>query len=92
MLLDRGMLHLRTFGYGHSFGVISHYYGREPGAIVNSYQGPFYRTQQAQAFSSKFYHQPLLALAYLSGLPIAESQEWSLSDTENMNRIVQVWS
>ena len=31
MLLDRDMLHLRTFGYGHSFGVISHYYGREPG-------------------------------------------------------------
>ena len=31
MLLDREMLHLRTFGYGHSFGVISHYYGREPG-------------------------------------------------------------
>ena len=31
MLLDRNMLHLRTFGYGHSFGVISHYYGREPG-------------------------------------------------------------
>jgi len=31
MLLEKGMLELRTFGYGHSFGVISHYYGREPG-------------------------------------------------------------
>ena len=28
MLLSEGMLQLRTFGYGHSFGVISHYYGR----------------------------------------------------------------
>lgn len=26
-----GMLGLRTFGYGHSFGVLSHYYGREAG-------------------------------------------------------------
>lgn len=26
-----GMLGLRTFGYGHSFGVLSHYYGREGG-------------------------------------------------------------
>ncbi len=28
---DRGMLQYRTFGYGHSFGVLSHYYGREAG-------------------------------------------------------------
>lgn len=26
-----GVLHRRTFGYGHSFGVLSHYYGREAG-------------------------------------------------------------
>ena len=26
-----GMLKYRTFGYGHSFGVLSHYYGREAG-------------------------------------------------------------
>jgi len=26
-----GLLHLRSFGYGHSFGVLSHYYGREAG-------------------------------------------------------------
>ena len=26
---DRGLLQYRTFGYGHSFGVLSHYYGRE---------------------------------------------------------------
>jgi len=25
------MLNLRSFGYGHSFGVLSHYYGREKG-------------------------------------------------------------
>ena len=28
-LADRQMLQYRTFGYGHSFGVLSHYYGRE---------------------------------------------------------------
>ena len=26
-----GLLANRTFGYGHSFGVLSHYYGREAG-------------------------------------------------------------
>lgn len=25
------LLRYRTFGYGHSFGVLSHYYGREAG-------------------------------------------------------------
>ena len=28
---ERDMLRYRTFGYGHSFGVLSHYYGREAG-------------------------------------------------------------
>ncbi|MEM6971862.1 MAG: aminopeptidase P family protein [Pseudomonadota bacterium] len=28
---ERGLLHYRSFGYGHSFGVLSHYYGREAG-------------------------------------------------------------
>ena len=28
---NRDMLQYRTFGYGHSFGVLSHYYGREAG-------------------------------------------------------------
>ena len=28
---ERGLLRHRTFGYGHSFGVLSHYYGREAG-------------------------------------------------------------
>ncbi len=28
---DHGLLKYRTFGYGHSFGVLSHYYGREAG-------------------------------------------------------------
>ncbi|MEC8728813.1 MAG: aminopeptidase P family protein [Candidatus Puniceispirillales bacterium] len=28
---DLGYLDRRTFGYGHSFGVLSHYYGREAG-------------------------------------------------------------
>ncbi|MDF3414386.1 M24 family metallopeptidase [Sulfitobacter sp. M57] len=27
----RGLLKYRSFGYGHSFGVLSHYYGREAG-------------------------------------------------------------
>lgn len=30
-LEDRDMLQYRTFGYGHSFGVLSHFYGREAG-------------------------------------------------------------
>lgn len=30
-LAERDLLHYRTFGYGHSFGVLSHYYGREAG-------------------------------------------------------------
>ncbi len=29
--LEHGLLQYRTFGYGHSFGVLSHYYGREAG-------------------------------------------------------------
>ncbi len=28
---EHDLLHRRTFGYGHSFGVLSHYYGREAG-------------------------------------------------------------
>ncbi len=28
---DHGLLKYRTFGYGHSFGVLCHYYGREAG-------------------------------------------------------------
>lgn len=31
MFAAEGMLELRTFGYGHSFGALSHYYGREAG-------------------------------------------------------------
>jgi creatinase len=30
-LEGRDLLQYRTFGYGHSFGVLSHYYGREAG-------------------------------------------------------------
>jgi len=30
-LAARDLLHYRSFGYGHSFGVLSHYYGREAG-------------------------------------------------------------
>jgi len=30
-LSDRDLLQYRTFGYGHSFGLLSHYYGREAG-------------------------------------------------------------
>lgn len=28
---ERDLLQYRTFGYGHSFGILSHYYGREAG-------------------------------------------------------------
>lgn len=28
---DMGLLKYRSFGYGHSFGILSHYYGREAG-------------------------------------------------------------
>jgi creatinase len=30
-LKERDLLQYRTFGYGHSFGILSHYYGREAG-------------------------------------------------------------
>ncbi len=30
-LAERGLLHYRSFGYGHSFGLLGHYYGREAG-------------------------------------------------------------
>ncbi len=30
-LAERDLLQYRTFGYGHSFGLLSHYYGREAG-------------------------------------------------------------
>jgi creatinase len=30
-LAERQLLQYRTFGYGHSFGILSHYYGREAG-------------------------------------------------------------
>ena len=30
-LAARNLLQYRTFGYGHSFGILSHYYGREAG-------------------------------------------------------------
>lgn len=30
-LAERELLQYRTFGYGHSFGLLSHYYGREAG-------------------------------------------------------------
>ena len=30
-LQDRQLLQFRSFGYGHSFGILSHYYGREAG-------------------------------------------------------------
>jgi creatinase len=30
-LAEEGLLQYRSFGYGHSFGILSHYYGREAG-------------------------------------------------------------
>ena len=34
---EHGLLQYRTFGYGHSFGVLSHYYGREAGLEFREY-------------------------------------------------------
>jgi creatinase len=31
LLAARDLLQFRSFGYGHSFGILSHYYGREAG-------------------------------------------------------------
>ena len=31
LFAELGYLQYRTFGYGHSFGVLSHFYGREAG-------------------------------------------------------------
>ncbi|GGC03326.1 creatinase [Marivita lacus] len=31
LFADAGLLQYRSFGYGHSFGILSHYYGREAG-------------------------------------------------------------
>ncbi len=31
MVASQGYLKHRTFGYGHSFGLVCHYYGREAG-------------------------------------------------------------
>ena len=31
LLAGEGLLQYRSFGYGHSFGILSHYYGREAG-------------------------------------------------------------
>ncbi|MDA8570233.1 aminopeptidase P family protein, partial [Candidatus Pelagibacter bacterium] len=31
LFAELGYLHYRTFGYGHSFGMLSHFYGREAG-------------------------------------------------------------
>ena len=31
LFAEKDLLQYRTFGYGHSFGVLSHYYGREAG-------------------------------------------------------------
>ena len=31
LFAELGYLHYRTFGYGHSFGILSHFYGREAG-------------------------------------------------------------
>jgi creatinase len=31
LLAEQDLLRYRTFGYGHSFGILSHYYGREAG-------------------------------------------------------------
>ena len=34
MYREGGLLQYRSFGYGHSFGVLSHYYGREAAVLL----------------------------------------------------------
>lgn len=34
LFLEHDLLKYRTFGYGHSFGVLCHYYGREAGLEI----------------------------------------------------------
>ena len=38
-LADRDLLKYRSFGYGHSFGILSHYYGREAGLELREDMG-----------------------------------------------------
>ena len=37
--LEHDLLKHRTFGYGHSFGILSHYYGREAGLELREHIG-----------------------------------------------------
>jgi len=37
MFLEKDLLKYRTFGYGHSFGVLCHYYGRDAGLELREY-------------------------------------------------------
>ena len=41
-LAERDLLQYRTFGYGHSFGVLSHYYGREAGLELRDMFSAFF--------------------------------------------------
>ena len=34
LFAQENLLHYRSFGYGHSFGILSHYYGREAGLAL----------------------------------------------------------
>lgn len=34
MYREKNLLQYKSFGYGHSFGVLSHYYGREAGRLL----------------------------------------------------------
>ena len=40
-----GYLQYRTFGYGHSFGVLSHFYGRESGLELREDIRYYFRTK-----------------------------------------------
>jgi len=37
IFLEKDLLKYRTFGYGHSFGVLCHYYGRDAGLELREY-------------------------------------------------------
>jgi creatinase len=50
-LAERDLLQYRTFGYGHSFGVLSHYYGREAGWSCARTSTPFWNPAWSSRWS-----------------------------------------
>jgi len=48
LFAEKDLLQYRTFGYGHSFGVLSHYYGREDG-----FRGRYGRFNRTYAYATR---------------------------------------